>query len=344
MHGHPVRLVLDLRDAGRRGVHDHSRSGPSPSAASTIRRDTIAWLTRTTVSPGCSSRSPRTRRPPARPRPRASRRPAGHALGSVRHVSTGVPAAVPHRPGSGLPTRRRPSRGRPARSAPVAVGLAISSAEAPGPLERARVDRVIRSPARARATASPGCWPRVPSAGRHGSREARVSRVDVQSRPCANGKEAHALFTTCPVHNLGRASHEPSAKIFWAARTPAPKSTGSPRSARICSRAARRDDHVELGGIAHVTKAEELALHLGLPARDRDVVDLRVSSHDRLAVDARRRHHGGQGRARRRLGEELEPESLAAGASGAGQPVMAAGTRCRGPRRPACAAPRAGRA
>src|SRR5262249_60639694 len=66
----------------------------------------------------------------------------------------------------------------------------------------------------------------------------------------------------------------------------------------------QRIDDVELGGIAHVAQAEELALHLSLPAGDRDVLPLRVRRDDLLAVDTGGRNDRGHGPARRGLGEE----------------------------------------
>src|SRR5438876_12190019 len=48
----------------------------------------------------------------------------------------------------------------------------------------------------------------------------------------------------------------------------------------------QRDDDVELGGVSHVAETKDLPFHLALPARDRDVVRLRVGGDDRLAVHA----------------------------------------------------------
>ncbi len=116
--------------------------------------------------------------------------------------------------------------------------------------------------------------------------------------------------------------HDFSAKIFWAARTLDPKSTGWPISASTCSSRRERVDDVELGAVAHVAQAEELALHLSLPAGDRDVVAARVRRGDLLAIHAFRRGDRGHRRARRGLGEELEPERLDTGARGAGESIV----------------------
>src|SRR4030095_2722571 len=75
---------------------ERSRSVPSPRAASTIRRVTIAWETRITVSPSCSAissaRAPATREgaaatvvPPWRPAPPGAPRPGLGLLGKAHH-------------------------------------------------------------------------------------------------------------------------------------------------------------------------------------------------------------------------------------------------------------------
>ena len=60
--------------------------------------------------------------------------------------------------------------------------------------------------------------------------------VDVDLEPVlAEGVDADGLQGVGDEDAL----HDFSAKIFWAPRTPAPKSTGWPRSASTCSSAAR---------------------------------------------------------------------------------------------------------
>ena len=201
----------------------HRRSGPRPSASRISRRAVMPWVTRQMVCPVWTARRAsrpwsaraRTAASVSRARPRGRRRglaPRPMGVGEARvHLVTGeaLPVAEAH-----LLERRRLLHRQ-------ALGRRDDGRGVPGPRERAR-----------------------PHRGQRGVGE--QARGGLRLGPSRRGERdvAPALEAPLPVPvRLARAATagahvSPRRSTFWAARTPAPKSTGCPSSCSTCSSAA----------------------------------------------------------------------------------------------------------
>ena len=242
---------------------------------------------------------------PVGPSPRASRIRMRPVI-AVGDEADGLPGRAPRRSasrpaerprphlGERLARRRRPTRCGGLGPGPVGVGEALAHlvAREPLPLAEAHLAEGRRAPAR-RAGAARRWRRRCRGRGASGLDQTASSRAGREQarrrlrllpaggrqrrRPSSPGTGAPGSSRSPRDAAAGCAWRSPrSAKTFWAARTPAPKSTGCPSSCSTCSSAARAVTTSNSADVAHVAEAEDLALHLPLPAGDRDVVRGRV--------------------------------------------------------------------
>ena len=197
----PSRYSISVMPAGEAST-ERSRSVPSPSAASTIRRVTIACETRTTVAPSCAASSSARPWPPARrPRRPSHPRPAGQCGDQLTTPRTPRESAPRSRPGSARPRPRSPSRGRPAPGGRRACEARRSAPPRPG-----RAAAGWRRPPRRRRRRASGPLPRTggaPAVERHVARAGVPPLTGVLRFTVAYGEEPDRLhnpviLSPCP--------------------------------------------------------------------------------------------------------------------------------------------------